>query len=68
MISYKPFQKLLIDNEIKVTVLMKELNISSVTMATLNARTKNNKPVSLSTIEKICMKLNCKISDVVEIK
>ncbi|KAA2301050.1 helix-turn-helix domain-containing protein, partial [Clostridioides difficile] len=36
MISYKPFQKLLIDREIKKQDLLKMTGISSATMAKLN--------------------------------
>jgi Predicted transcriptional regulator len=55
MISYKPFQKLLIDRSLKKQDVMKAANISNATMAKLNT----NEYVSLEVIDKLCSALNC---------
>lgn len=68
MISYKPFQKLLIDKQITPTDLIKELGLSSATIAKLNAKKRKSEYVSLSVIEKICIYFNCPISDIIEIR
>ncbi|MFM9276541.1 helix-turn-helix domain-containing protein [Paenibacillus jiagnxiensis] len=62
MISYKPFQKLLIDRDIKKQELLKKTGISSATMAKLNT----NEYVSLEVIDKICSVLNCQPGDLLE--
>ncbi|ALP38216.1 helix-turn-helix transcriptional regulator [Paenibacillus sp. P2(2022)] len=62
MISYKPFQKLLIDREIKKQDLLKMTGISSATMAKLNT----NEYVSLEVIDKLCAALGCQPGDLLE--
>ncbi|AIW40955.1 MULTISPECIES: helix-turn-helix domain-containing protein [Paenibacillus] len=62
MISYKPFQKLLIDREIKKQDLLKMTGISSATMAKLNT----NEYVSLEVIDKLCVALGCQPGDLLE--
>lgn len=62
MISYKPFQKLLIDREIKKQDLLKMTGISSATMAKLNT----NEYVSLEVIDKLCRVLECQPGDLLE--
>ncbi|WP_068505799.1 helix-turn-helix domain-containing protein [Paenibacillus kribbensis] len=62
MISYKPFQKLLIDREIKKQNLLKITGISSATMAKLNT----NEYVSLEVIDKLCTALGCQPGDLLE--
>ncbi|MGQ4678631.1 helix-turn-helix domain-containing protein [Paenibacillus polymyxa] len=62
MISYKPFQKLLIDREIKKQDLLKMTGISSATMAKLNT----NEYVSLEVIDKLCTALDCQPGDLLE--
>ncbi|MEC0234875.1 helix-turn-helix transcriptional regulator [Paenibacillus kribbensis] len=62
MISYKPFQKLLIDREIKKQDLLKMTGISSATMAKLNT----NEYVSLEVIDKLCGALGCQPGDLLE--
>ncbi|WP_334076679.1 helix-turn-helix transcriptional regulator [Paenibacillus sanfengchensis] len=62
MISYKPFQKLLIDREIKKQDLLKMTGISSATMAKLNT----NEYVSLEVIDKLCTALGCQPGDLLE--
>lgn len=64
MISYNPLWKTLIDKNMKKTDLIKLTHISNGTLAKLG----KNESVSLSIIDKICMTLDCKIEDVVEIK
>ena len=67
MISYKPFQKLLVERQVQPSELMKELRISSATMAKLNRKKTDNDYVSLAIIEKICLQFKCTVSDVVEV-
>ncbi|MEK3707864.1 helix-turn-helix transcriptional regulator [Paenibacillus sp. FSL R7-0198] len=62
MISYKPFQKLLIDRDIKKQDLLKMTGISSATMAKLNT----NEYVSLEVIDKLCTALGCQPGDLLE--
>ncbi|MGR6761157.1 helix-turn-helix domain-containing protein [Paenibacillus sp. T2-29] len=62
MISYKPFQKLLIDREIKKQDLLKMTGISSATMAKLNT----NEYVSLEVTDKLCAALGCQPGDLLE--
>lgn len=62
MISYKPFQKLLIDRDIKKQDLLKMTGISSATMAKLNT----NEYVALEVIDKLCKALGCQPGDLLE--
>lgn len=62
MISYKPFQKLLIDRNMKKTDIMKALGISSATLAKLN----KNEYVSVELIDKLCTILQCQPGDLME--
>ncbi len=62
MISYKPFQKLLIDRGIKKQDLLKMAGISWGTMARLNT----NEYVSLEVIDKLCNTLDCQPGDLIE--
>ncbi|MDX5683591.1 helix-turn-helix domain-containing protein [Clostridioides difficile] len=64
MISCAPLWKLLIDKKIKK---MEFVNISVISISVLG-RLGNDKSVSMDTMEKICLALDCKIEDVVEIK
>lgn len=68
MISYKPFRMLMVEYNIEVTKLSKELHISPATMTKLNAKKEGNDPVSLKTIEKLCKYFNVPIEKIVEIK
>lgn len=63
MISYKPLWHTLIEKDIKKMELVKLTEISSSTLAKLN----NNKNVALDVIERICLALDCRIEQVVEI-
>ncbi|NMA73000.1 MAG: helix-turn-helix transcriptional regulator [Bacteroidales bacterium] len=61
-ISYNNLWKLMIDKGMKKGDIRKMTGMSSCTMAKMT----NNEPVTLTVIEKICDKLDCNISDVVE--
>ena len=62
MISYKPFQKMLIDKSLKKQDVIKSARISNATMAKLNT----NEYVSLEVIDKLCAALNCQPGDLLE--
>jgi Predicted transcriptional regulator len=62
MISYKPFQKLLIDKGLKKQDVMKLAGISNATMAKLNT----NEYVALEIIDKLCAALDCQPGDLLE--
>lgn len=64
MITYTKLWKLLIDKKMKKTDLIKQANISSSTLAKLS----KDFPVKIEVIDRICLLLNCKIEDVLEIK
>ena len=64
MISYDPLWKLLIDKNMTKTELRENVGFSTNTLAKLS----KNESVTLSTLEKICLYLDCKIEDIVEIK
>ena len=53
---------MLIDKDMNKGELCNRAKISKGTMAKMT----NNEPVTLTVIEKICIELNCDISDVVE--
>ena len=62
-ISYNRLWKTLIDKGMNKTELRVKAHISSSTMAKM----KNGEAVTLTTIERICDILDCRIEDVVEI-
>ena len=62
MISYKLFQKMLIDRNIKKQDIMKQAKISGGTMAKLNT----NEYVSLEIIDRLCAVLECQPGDLFE--
>ena len=62
MISYKPFQKLLIDKGLKKQEVIKTAGISNATMAKLNT----TEYVSLEIIDKLCAALDCQPGDLLE--
>lgn len=64
MISYNPLWKTLIDKNMRKMDLVKLVGISNGTLAKLG----KNESVSLSILDKICIALDCEISNVVEIK
>lgn len=61
-ISYKPFQKLLIDRGLKKQEVMRSASISNATMAKLNT----NDYVSLEVIDKLCNALQCQPGELIE--
>ena len=63
-ISYKPLWHLLLERDMKKLELRDLIGMSNSTLAKLG----KNEPVSMEIIEKICIKLDCRIEDVVEIK
>ena len=64
MISYNGLWKKCIDKNLKKKDLIKLTDISSATVAKLS----NNEAVSLKTLETICLKLVCSLSDIVTIE
>ncbi|MDR3599316.1 MAG: helix-turn-helix domain-containing protein [Desulfosporosinus sp.] len=62
MISYKPFQKMLIDKSLRKQQVMTDAGISNATMAKLNT----NFYVSLEIIDKLCQALNCQPGDLLQ--
>ena len=62
MISYKPFQKMLIDKGLRKQQVITDADISNATMAKLNT----NSYVSLEIIDKLCKALNCQPGDLLE--
>jgi DNA-binding Xre family transcriptional regulator len=63
MISYDPLWKLLIDKKIKK---MELCNIAGISTATI-AKMGKSEYVALPILEKICLALDCRIEDVIEI-
>lgn len=63
MVSYKPLMITLAKKGLKKTELEKIVGISSATLARLG----KGDNVALSIIEKICLSLDCRIEEVVEI-
>ena len=61
--SYKPLWHQLIERNMKKLEFRDFIGMSNSTLAKLG----RNEPVSLEIIEKICIKLECRIEDVVEI-
>lgn len=62
-ISYKPLWHLLIEKEMNKEDLKKAANITS----NIISRMSKNSYVNLDSIEKICLAMECKIEDVIEI-
>ncbi len=62
MISYKPLWKTLIDKDMKKMDLLEVAGISRGTLASMG----KDEPVHLKYIDRICAKLHCQISDVIE--
>lgn len=63
MVNYNKLWKRLIDKNLKKTDLVKMAGISSATLAKMS----NNQAVSMDTLVKICMLLECELSDIVTI-
>lgn len=64
MVSYNKLWKLLIDKEMSKGDFMDRCKISSGTMQNL----RDNLPVHLKVIERICLELDCNIEDILEFK
>lgn len=64
MISYNKLWKLLIDKEMSKGEFVEKCKIPSGTMQNM----RDNQPVHLKVIERICLELNCNVEDVLEIK
>jgi DNA-binding Xre family transcriptional regulator len=62
--SYKKLWKLLIDKKMLKKDLIKQAKISPTTIASMS----KGKSVSLETLAKICIVLNCEIGDIVELE
>lgn len=62
-ISYKPLWHLLVERDMNKEDLKRKANITS----NIVARMGKNNYVNLESIEKICLALDCKVEDVVEI-
>ena len=62
-ISYKPLWHQLVERNMKKLEFRDHVGISNGTLAKLG----KNEPVAMDVIEKICLTLNCKIEDVVQI-
>lgn len=62
-ISYKPLWHLLVEKEMNKEDLKKVANITS----NIVSRMSKNAYVNLDSIEKICLAMDCKIEDVVEV-
>lgn len=64
MISYNRLWKLLIDKEMSKGDFVRLCKIPSGTMQSL----RENLPVHLKVVERICLELDCNVEDVLEIK
>ena len=62
-ISYKPLWHQLLERNMKKLEFRDYVGISNGTLAKLG----KNEPVAMDVIEKICLTLDCKIEDVVQI-
>ena len=62
-ISYKPLWHLLVEREMNKEDLKRTANITS----NIVSRMSKNAYVNLDSIEKICLAMDCKIEDVVEV-
>lgn len=62
-ISYNKLWKRLIDLNLNKTQLREKAGLSTNAIAKLG----KNEPVSLETIDKICIALNCNIGDIMDI-
>ena len=61
-VTYKKLFHLLIDKGIQPAELTEQAGFS----ANILTRLKRNKYISLDSIEKICLALNCKVDDILE--
>ncbi len=61
MISYKPLFRTMLEKNIKLT------DLNSFLAPNITSKFNKSAHVNTSTLEKICLYLNCKIQDVIEI-
>lgn len=64
MITFKPFKKYMLENDLSPDDIKHDLGFSNDTIT----RISKGRDVKLSTVEKICKKYHLKIEDVVQIK
>lgn len=64
MITYDKLWKLLIDKKMTKTELREKVGFSTNTLSKLS----KNESVTVATLEKICLYLECNIEDIIEIK
>lgn len=64
MITYNKLWKLLIDKKMTKTELREKVGFSTNTLSKLS----KNESVTVATLERICLYLDCKIEDIIEIK
>lgn len=62
-ISYKPLWRLLLERDMTKVDLRKKTKIAPSTFTKMS----NNEQVSLNILARICLELNCKLDDIVEI-
>lgn len=62
--SYNRLWKMLIDKKITKTAMRKQAGISTNILAKMG----KNEPVSMESLAKICVALECGLDDIVEIK
>lgn len=63
-VDYKPLWIILVERNMNKTDLLKAAKISTNAVARMG----KNEYVSLQTLEKICLTLDCQLSDIVQIK
>ena len=63
-VSYKKLWKRLIDDDIETTALHTETGIAPSTLTKM----RKNEYVSLGVLVRICRRLNCQLSDIVEVE
>lgn len=62
--SYNKLWKMLIDRKITKTEMRKQARITTNMLAKMG----KDEPVSIETLAKICVALDCRLDDIVEIK
>ncbi len=62
MITYKPFWKMLKEREISTYMLIYTYGINSYTID----RLRHDKPLKTSTIDNLCNRLHCDITDIMQ--
>lgn len=62
MITFKPLKRLLVEKNMKITHLQRELGVAE--RFTTNVR--DNKPINMTHIAKICEILKCQPADIIK--